>query len=252
MKLKKLLCIFGCLFIYTTFLKSAEAGLDAKFHYPGFMPGDRSFNSKEGVAAFNRLLKATVSKSSLDFNGELQYLQSHMKKNFKKHIPDNIRKIRCSDEITFNWFHIFIPEIKMARSDKPYPIVDGFHHDYQNTIQKSGIFDFSNIRMYEEGFYSANIHTDPDRPGTRFHKTFFPAAWDRRDVLDCILLTMQSITSEPKKIESAGSIDYKFKAPIKYKRSKKICTLPLHLVIDVRIYKGDGATSIRSIYPEFF
>ena len=61
--------------------------------------------------------------------------------------------------------------------------LSGFHHDLEHTIRKNGILNFENLIAKETGCYAADLTMDGLRiPG----KTFFPADWSRKEVIDKI------------------------------------------------------------------
>jgi hypothetical protein len=62
--------------------------------------------------------------------------------------------------------------------------IKGFHHDFMNTMKKSGVFEFSNQIMYEHGFYKASILHEGAK--VKHAGTFFPAEWSRKKVIEKI------------------------------------------------------------------
>lgn len=77
--------------------------------------------------------------------------------------------------------HILGMEIDLNRKGKL--IVSGFHQDFKNAIEKSGVLKFTNKILNEHGCYIADLVTD----GLRIpDKTFFPANWSQREVINKI------------------------------------------------------------------
>lgn len=67
--------------------------------------------------------------------------------------------------------------------------IGGFHHDGMHSFRKSGILEFVDLAKTESGFYKANIFSAGRYIDT---KTFFPAHWTRKQVMEKILETCES------------------------------------------------------------
>jgi hypothetical protein len=62
--------------------------------------------------------------------------------------------------------------------------IGGFHHDFMQKIEKSGVLEFVNKIMYEHGFYKATLlHNGEIAKRT---VTLFPAHWSREKVMNKI------------------------------------------------------------------
>lgn len=72
--------------------------------------------------------------------------------------------------------HIFVPEIAPTKNGLKFT---GFHHDYLNALENSGIVKITNRVMGKHGVYEAKVWID-GRPEI---KTFFPSDWSRNKVI---------------------------------------------------------------------
>jgi hypothetical protein len=61
--------------------------------------------------------------------------------------------------------------------------LEGFHHDFMEIIEKSGVIKFVNKTVYTAGFYKATLVGDGLRA---LKKSFFPAEWTREKVISKI------------------------------------------------------------------
>jgi len=84
--------------------------------------------------------------------------------------------------LKFDYEHILGMELEFTR--RGVPKIKGFHHDFMETIEKSGVLEFANKKILENGFYKAEIRC-------LGHKvkdiSFFPATWSREQVIDKII-----------------------------------------------------------------
>ncbi len=62
--------------------------------------------------------------------------------------------------------------------------VSGFHHDLLNGLEKTGVIDFTNKVVHENGFYKATLSYHGNV--VKKTATFFPADWSRREVIEAI------------------------------------------------------------------
>jgi hypothetical protein len=83
--------------------------------------------------------------------------------------------------IKIDYKHILGIELKFGRNGLSK--ISGFHHDFMNSIEKSGLLDFRNKIMCQNGFYKAKIFSEG-----RFIKeiSFFPTHWSREKVVSAI------------------------------------------------------------------
>ncbi len=62
--------------------------------------------------------------------------------------------------------------------------ISGFHHDIMNFLEKSGVIEFTNKVIYENGFYKATLLHNGNI--VKKMATFFPADWSRKQVIETI------------------------------------------------------------------
>ena len=221
----------------------------------GFIPGDRDLSTSLGKNTFNQFLLDVVLQSSENpkdlFYTELTDLQKHAQDKVNKHLYGNIeplKKAAQNKEILWDPQHIFTPTIEMHQ--KGYPILTGFHHDPLSIIERSNVFEFRNKKQHNNGFYCANIAIDPNNPTAQFRKTFFPAHWTRKQVLDCILLSMKNIQSKSTIQDNGIATEEMFSTPALYKDGLKTTKLDTSLAIGFRVFNKTGKTTIPTAYPE--
>lgn len=77
--------------------------------------------------------------------------------------------------------HILGMEIDLTKKGKI--ALGGFHHDFQNTIERSKVIDFVNKAINEYGYYNAQLFENGNYIKDA---SFFPAHWSRRQVADKI------------------------------------------------------------------
>ena len=86
------------------------------------------------------------------------------------------------DELNIHIRHIFEPAIKLTKEGL-YRI-NGFHHDINNVIEKSGnLFRFFDKHIYANGFYKATIQVAGNNATDIIQKSFFPAHWSPEKVM---------------------------------------------------------------------
>ena len=85
--------------------------------------------------------------------------------------------------------HIFEPVIKLTK-DGLYTI-NGFHHDINNVIEKSGsLFRLLDKKIDASGFYKATIEIIGNNATKFTEKSFFPAHWSPEQVMQEIHYVM--------------------------------------------------------------
>lgn len=67
--------------------------------------------------------------------------------------------------------------------------ISGFHDDFMQSIEKSGVIEFANKVMYKEGFYVTDLMVD----GETISKSFFPADWPREKVIKKYMKRMKIV-----------------------------------------------------------
>jgi hypothetical protein len=91
-------------------------------------------------------------------------------------------------------------------NDKNLQRLSGFHHDFMNTVEKSGALQFMNKVCSNAGFYGADLVVD----GMRFpKKTFFPAHWSRETVISKIYEAYDNFIKHGAQAELLPSGKYK-------------------------------------------
>ncbi|HRN77904.1 MAG TPA: EndoU domain-containing protein [Candidatus Dependentiae bacterium] len=129
----------------------------------------------EVVSLERTTLESIVTDILSSLEKELPALRS-MFDNTKKGFAEFANKY-----IKIDYEHILGVDILF--NSKGLPKLSGMHHDFMNTIEKSGAFKFVNKVMHKSGFYKADIWVN----GVKFpDKTFFPATWTRSQVVEAI------------------------------------------------------------------
>jgi hypothetical protein len=86
--------------------------------------------------------------------------------------------------------HILVPEISATKNGLK---LTGFHHDYLNVLENSGIVKITNKIMGKHGIYKADVWLD----GKLFKdKTFFPPDWTRQKIISKIYETYDDFISK--------------------------------------------------------
>jgi Bacterial EndoU nuclease len=70
--------------------------------------------------------------------------------------------------------------------------IGGFHHDYTHSFRKSGVLEFADLIKTETGFCKADIFEAGRYVDT---KTFFPAHWSRKEVIEKIYSVCEDFIS---------------------------------------------------------
>ena len=217
----------------------------------GFIAGDRDLYTPSGQDAFNRFIQEKILRSSENheefFDTEIATLENHAKDKVNKFVygkVEPLKKDAKNKEILWNPGHIFTPSIE--KHPAGYPTLTGFHHDHLQAVEKSEVFEFRDKQEYDHGFYCANIAIDSNNPKSQFRKTFFPASWTRKQVVDCILLSMKKIESNPAMYNNGVATEYMFSTPAQTK-SKALNT---SLNIGFRVFNNNKITSMPTVYPE--
>ena len=85
------------------------------------------------------------------------------------------------DELDIHIRHIFEPAIKIIQNATLR--INGFHHDYNNLLEKSGMFKFVNKEMFAQGYYKAIVEIASKYSAQPVLKSFFPAHWSQEQVM---------------------------------------------------------------------
>ena len=226
-----------------------------------FTPGDRNLNTNGGRDHFNGAVRTGIltssNKSDKSYTQEITRLSQYAKTSADHSIKTGKIKILKNsahgNTIHFKLDRIFTPYIKKTHLEKDLPqqfLLNGLYHDYKNTIEDAGIFQFNHKHNHGLGFYSADIAIDPENPDLTFHKNFFPADWSRKQVVDCILLSMNDVAKvfhfEPKD----DSRIYIFRTPLQYIDGKSIITLDINLILTIKVNSKTKKTTLVCAYPE--
>lgn len=217
----------------------------------GFILGDRDLHTSSGRHAFNQFLVEKTLRNSQSaeesFDTEMPKLENHAESQMNKFLYGNLEPLKRAarnKEITWNPGHIFTPTIEPNPAG--YPMLTGFHHDPSRIVERSNIFEFRDKVEYEGGFYSAHIAIDPSNPSSQFRKTFFPASWNRKQVLDCILASTKNVSSKPTIYNNGVATEYIFLTPAKTKATSS----DIFLAIGIRVFNNTGITSMHTVYPQ--
>jgi len=88
----------------------------------------------------------------------------------------------------FLWKHIFAPDFRKGKESYIARLA-GWHHDYKNIIEKSGLIKVVNKKMFKNGFYKADVMwLGKSLPKS---KSFFPADWTTNKVMNIIIEAYQ-------------------------------------------------------------
>jgi hypothetical protein len=86
--------------------------------------------------------------------------------------------------------------------------IGGFHHDFMQLVEKSGVIEFADKVMYEHGFYKATLlHNGEIAKRTA---TFFPAHWSREEVISKIYEAYNNFIKDGAKIMEIKGGKYRF------------------------------------------
>jgi hypothetical protein len=96
--------------------------------------------------------------------------------------------------------------MELSFSKKGMPHINGFHIDHMNTVEKSGIVEFSNKVMYKDGFYSAELLFNGKT--AKKTATFFPAHWTNEQVIDAIFEAYDNFIKNGAKPEAIAKNNY--------------------------------------------
>lgn len=91
---------------------------------------------------------------------------------------------KCANKfIKFPFKHILAPEFQKNTKDF-MAFLYGWHHDYNNMIEKSGLIEITNKRIGKNGVYIADILW---RGRKIAEKTFFPPEWRQKIVIEKVM-----------------------------------------------------------------
>ena len=108
------------------------------------------------------------------------------------------------DELDIHIRHIFEPAIKIIQNATLR--INGFHHDYNNLLEKSGMFKFVNKEMFAQGYYKATVEIASKCSTQPVLKSFFPAHWSQEQVMQEIHYAMQNMQIIDKEFSGALAI----------------------------------------------
>jgi hypothetical protein len=84
--------------------------------------------------------------------------------------------------IKVDYEHILGIASELSRRGKVQII--GFHHDFMQFVERSGVLEFANKIMYKHGFYQVTLFHEGNK--VKQIATFFPAHWSREKVISKI------------------------------------------------------------------
>jgi len=140
----------------------------------------------EGIQEAGSAVKGIIQESAT----ALELFHANLMKNLEPEIAalrslfDN--KVKGFGEfankyLKIDYEHILGMELSFNR--KGLPVLNGFHHDYMNAIEKGGVVKFTNKLFYKDGFYKTDLFLgEKIFPG----KTFFPGHWSREQVISTL------------------------------------------------------------------
>ena len=102
----------------------------------------------------------------------------------------------------------------------PLAYIGGFHHDFMQMIEKSGIFQFADRIVHESGFYSAKLYYGENYVK---HITFFPAEWSREMVVTKIYEAYDSFVKSGAPLIAQPNGKFKIQGFIKEGIEIEIC-----------------------------
>lgn len=139
-------------------------------------------------------LPESVSKAiALTPRASVEMIQKQIMASVREELPYLQKKfhwarkgfLECRNKyIKINYEHIFGIDTKFNKRDI-LTTINGYHLDYMNILEKSGMIEFYGKVMYKDGFYKATL-----RHRGRLVKptaTFFPAHWTREQVIEAII-----------------------------------------------------------------
>jgi hypothetical protein len=132
--------------------------------------------AKEVISDSRKLLESARTGLLANLEKEMTYLRTLFDGKMKEFAA-------CANKwLKIDYEHIFGMEFIFGRNGLKK--VCGFHHDIMNFLEKSGIIEFANKIVYENGFYKATLRQN----GNMVKKTaiFFPAHWSRKKVIETI------------------------------------------------------------------
>jgi len=121
------------------------------------------------------LLETTYAKVAVELKKEIEFLQK--KYNYVRNGMSEL----AHKKIKMDYEHILGMDINQSKKGKLN--IRGFHHDFNNIIEKSNVLEFANKVIDKHGCYKARVLNQGD-----FVKniTFFPAHWTREKVISKI------------------------------------------------------------------
>lgn len=131
--------------------------------------------AKEIITDSKTLLESVCKGVLSDLTNEM----AHLRRLFDGKVKGFAE---CANKyLKLDYEHILGMELKFSR--KGIPQIGGFHHDFMQKVEKSGIFKFTNKVIYDHGFYSANLFYNENYVKSI---TFFPSYWSRKQVINKI------------------------------------------------------------------
>ncbi len=240
------------------YLYAEEFHLSPTFNFEHDNP-HRNLNTLKGRDEFNAAIR-NILKQAMNTDSPRAITDSLLDQTPIYSIQDitagEINKIKThakNKTLIFDFENIFNTQVKltfMPDKSKKHLELANFCHDYLHAVENSEIFKFSNKKHYTDGFYSANIAIDVKTPKLKFHKNFFPSNWTRAQVIDCILLSMQNVTSKPSIKNRSDAKIYLFKIPLLYKHGRSITKTDHHLMLVIKIEKGTNKASLVAANPD--
>jgi hypothetical protein len=132
--------------------------------------------TKEVISNSRKLLESARTGLLANLEKEMTHLRKLFDGKMKGFAEFSNKYLKLDYE------HIFGIELGFSRRGMLF--IEGFHHDIMNLLEKSGVIEFSNKIVYENGFYKATLLHNGHI--AKKIATFFPAHWSREQVVSKI------------------------------------------------------------------
>ena len=139
--------------------------------------------TKEIINSSRALIESTYAPIAEILIAEIEAIVDALPK-----LPNGFGKF-ANEQIQISYMHILGLEINWIDKINELSKLSGFHHDLKGLIEKNGIIKFTRKIIDKNGCYSAILQMEGVRPVL---KTFFPADWSRKQVIDKILEAYES------------------------------------------------------------
>ncbi len=132
--------------------------------------------AKEIITDSKALLESACTGLLADLEKEMAHLRMLCDRKVKGFAESSNKYLKP------DYKHILGMDLSFSK--RGIPQIDGFHHDIMNCLENSGIVEFRNKVIYENGFYRATLLYNGEV--VKKIATFFPAHWSREQVINKI------------------------------------------------------------------